>query len=135
MMTTPAGTGAGYEGSGLSGLRILMVEDEAVVATSLEDLLGLIDCRVVKAMSVARALSLVASEAIDGALLDVNLAGGQGYAVAAELDRRGIPFVFMTGYRPSDLDPAWRSRSVPVLQKPFLLEDLERVMTETFVTL
>jgi CheY-like chemotaxis protein len=115
----------------LSGLRILMVEDEMVLAMSLQGLLEVIECRVIKAPTVAKALALIEAERLDGALLDVNLRGERAYPVAEELDRRSIPFAFMTGYNASDLKPDWRDR--PVLQKPFLLDDLEQVMATNFI--
>lgn len=120
-------TDAAEERNEAAGLRVLMVEDEMMLAMSLEDLLGMIDCEVVKASRLNQALALAKTEPIDGALLDVNLAGDRVYAVADELDRRGIPFAFMTGYSASDLRPEWQDR--PVLQKPFLLEDLQKVMS------
>jgi CheY-like chemotaxis protein len=117
--------------SELSGLRILMVEDEMMLAMSLQSLLEALECRVVKAPTVAKALALIETERLDGALLDVNLRGERAYPVAEELDRHGIPFAFMTGYNASDLTPDWRDR--PVLQKPFLIDDLEHVMAANFM--
>lgn len=109
-----------------SGLRILLVEDEMLLAMSLEDLLELSDCRVVRAARLQQALALARAEEIDGALLDVNLNGEPAYPVAEVLEARGIPFAFMTGYNASTLNPKWRDR--PVLTKPFQLDQLERVL-------
>jgi DNA-binding response OmpR family regulator len=115
----------------LVGLNILMVEDEMVLAMSLQDLLEAIECRVAGAPTVEKALALIETERLDGALLDINLCGEPVYPVAEELDRCGIPFAFMTGYSASDVKPDWRDR--PVLQKPFLLGDLEQVMAANFM--
>lgn len=112
----------------LAGKRLLVVEDEAMLAMSLQWLLETMDCEVIKAPTVARALALAKTENIDAALLDVNLRGELAWPVAAELDRRGIPFVFMTGYNVHDLAPDWRSR--PVVRKPFVVGDLERAMAK-----
>lgn len=116
--------------SGLSGRRILMVEDEMLLAMSLEDLLKLVDCEVVKAPSVQKALALIETEQLDGALLDVNLRGVRVYPVAAELAKRGIPFVFMTGYDENAIHEPWRDR--PVVRKPFSLDTLQDVAAPVF---
>ncbi|HEV7122319.1 MAG TPA: response regulator [Rhodanobacter sp.] len=116
--------------SGVRGLRILMVEDEMLLALSLEDMLRLLGCEVVKAARLHKALKLVDTEKIDGALLDVNLDGESVYPVAAELDRRGIPYAFMSGYGSDMLDADYRDR--PALLKPFVADEMERVMVATF---
>lgn len=118
------------EPSMLAGLRILVVEDEMMLAMSLQDLLELVDCEVVKAPSIDRALALVGKEAIDGALLDVNLRGDRVYPVADELARRDTPFVFMTGYDESAIDERWRHR--PTIRKPFSLDALESIAAPAF---
>lgn len=116
--------------SAINGMRVLMVEDEMMLAMSLEDLLKLMGCEVVKAANVVKALKLAGTETVDGALLDVNLAGKRVYPVAAELERRGIPFVFMTGYDVDRLDGDYHGHAA--LQKPFQMDEMERVMAATF---
>jgi CheY-like chemotaxis protein len=102
----------------LEGLRLLVVEDEALVAMLLEDALQALGCAVVgPAGNVARALALLEKEDVDLALLDVNLGGKRSYPVAEALAARGIPFVFVTGYGASGVDR--RFAAAPVLQKPF----------------
>ncbi|WP_029011231.1 response regulator [Azospirillum halopraeferens] len=102
----------------LSGLRVLLVEDEAMVAMMLEDMLGDLGCRIIgPAASVAAALELAADPALDGAILDVNVGGEPIYPVAEALTARGIPFVFTTGYGAADIDA--RFADAPALQKPF----------------
>lgn len=101
-----------------------------LLAMSLEDLLQGLGCEVVKAARLEKALKLAETETIDGALLDVNLEGERVYPAAAALDRRGIPYVLMTGYGIEMLDAAYRSR--PVLLKPFLVDEMERIMAKTF---
>jgi CheY-like chemotaxis protein len=102
----------------LNGLRLLVVEDEALVAMLLEDALQGLGCAVVgPAGNVARALALLEHEEVDLGLLDVNLGGGErSYPVAEALAERGIPFVFVAGYGASEVD---RRFAAPVLQKPF----------------
>jgi len=106
-------------GCRLSGLRLLVVEDEALVAMLLEDTLRALGCRCVgPAGNVAQALALLERETVDLALLDVNLGGGErSYPVADRLAARGIGFIFVTGYGTSGIDR--RYDPVRVLQKPF----------------
>jgi CheY-like chemotaxis protein len=106
-------------GDRLKGLRLLVVEDEALVAMLLEDTLQALGCSVVgPAGNVARALALLEREDVDLALLDVNLGGGErSYPIADALAARGIPFVFVTGYGRAGVDRRYGAASV--LQKPF----------------
>ncbi|MDC3955521.1 response regulator [Polyangium jinanense] len=113
----------------LQGLRILIVEDEAMIASYLEDALTDLGCEVIgPALNLKDALRLAREEAIDGAGLDVNIAGEKVYAVADILAERGLPFVFMTGYGKAGLRESDRDR--PVLQKPYNLERLVEIMTQ-----
>jgi CheY-like chemotaxis protein len=114
--------------SRLAGLRLLVLEDEALVAMLIEDTLRDLGCVVIgPAGTVARALDLVAQETINLGLLDVNLGGGErSYAVAEALAARGTPFVFVTGYGATGVDK--RYHRVPVLQKPFDHGQLERTV-------
>src|ERR1700733_12507491 len=106
----------------LFGPRILLVEDEMMLAMMLEDMLTDLGYRVVVAGRVAKAVRLAASEAIDGAILDMNVAGETVYPVAQELRARGIPFIFATGYRAHGLHPDYLS--TPLLVKPYHVTDL-----------
>ena len=64
------------QGAGLSGLKVLVVEDEPLVAMALEDLLTDSGCTVVgPASSVKQGMRLIEEQAVDGAVLDVNLRG------------------------------------------------------------
>jgi CheY-like chemotaxis protein len=103
----------------------LLVEDEALVAMLVEDMLAEQGCSVVAAASrLEEALAKVrdASLDFDVAILDLNLAGETTFPVAEALDRRGVPFVFATGYGAAGLPPEWRAR--PTLQKPFTAADV-----------
>jgi CheY-like chemotaxis protein len=103
----------------LSGRRVLIVEDESLVAMLLETILEDMGCTPVgPASTVAEGLSMVAADApLDAALLDVNVAGSQVFPVAQALKDRGVPFVFSTGYGEGGLPDAWRGQST--IQKPF----------------
>jgi CheY-like chemotaxis protein len=113
------------------GLRVLVVEDEALVAMLLEDMLADHGCEVAATASrIAQALALVADPALafDAAILDVNLGGDPIFPVAEALAARGAPFVFATGYGAGGLPESWRSR--PTLQKPFSHQDVGRALAE-----
>jgi CheY-like chemotaxis protein len=114
----------------LKDLRILVVEDEALVALQLEDMLMEFGCAVIgPASRVAQALELLNGEPVEAAVLDLNIAGELVYPVADELEARGLPYIFVTAYGTSDLTEPYRSR--PVLEKPFARRELLQVMLDT----
>lgn len=103
----------------LAGRRVLVVEDEPLVAMLLEVILEDMGCTPVgPAASVGDGLAIMAGgEPIDAALLDVNVAGQLVFPIAAALSARGVPFVFSTGYGEGGLSDEWRGH--PTIQKPF----------------
>ena len=103
----------------LSGRRVLIVEDESLVAMLLETILEDLGCVVVGPASNIDDGLVAAQETsdLDAALLDVNVAGREVFPVAEALMDRQVPVVFSTGYGESGLPPHWRGR--PTLQKPF----------------
>lgn len=114
----------------LSGLKVLIVEDESLVSMLIEDALADLGCRVVGVASgVDEALDKAATLPLDAAILDVNLHGKQTVAVAEILKKRGVPFLFATGYGVSGLPGDFQD--TPFLQKPFHEADLERVLRQT----
>ena len=115
--------------SGLSGRRILVVEDEVIVAWALEDMLSQLGCEVVgPAARVNQALAMIEAEAVDAAVLDINLNGEKSYPVADALAARGVPFVFSTGYNKNSLPNDYLS--FPILQKPFEGSKLRDALTK-----
>ncbi len=122
MPITPAGeppqAAVDHASQPLAGLRLLIVEDETLVAMLIEDILSEAGCVIVgPAASREQALELARSESYDGALLDVNLAGEPIYPVAEVVAERQIPFVFVTGYGGASLDPRFSGSAA--VQKPF----------------
>jgi CheY-like chemotaxis protein len=115
----------------LAGLCILVVEDEMMVAIMLEEMLTKLGCKVVKAARVSKAVQLVITAAIDGAILDVNVAGEAVYPVAHKLQERGIPFIFSSGYGASGLPVEYRDR--PTLSKPFQQEELAPILVNAIL--
>ncbi|MEX2642716.1 MAG: response regulator [Acetobacterales bacterium] len=94
--------GADIQPEALQGRRVLIVEDELLVAMELENLLQQSGCTVLgPANSVARAMALLERERPDVVLLDLNLNGEAANPVAATLSRQGLPFVVVSGYSPA----------------------------------
>lgn len=100
-----------------NGLKVLVVEDEAIIAMMVEDLLGDMGCKIVgPAGELAQAFAIAEREAFDCAILDVNLAGQRVDPFVDLLKARGAPFIFATGYGAAGVreeDRVW-----PVLLKP-----------------
>ena len=108
--------------------RILIVEDETMIAMMEEDFLQQLGWDVVGlATGIERALTMAREADIDAALLDVNLNGKTSFAVADILTERRIPFVFATGYGADGV--ADRFRGVPTLTKPFRMDELEGALS------
>ncbi|HYZ41376.1 MAG TPA: response regulator [Stellaceae bacterium] len=107
----------------LEGMKILVVEDEFLVAMLLQDMLESAGCTVSGPIAhVAEALDAVDHETYDAAVLDVNLGGERIDPVAHALSDRNIPFVFVTGYGVAALPEAYAER--PRLRKPFRMAEL-----------
>jgi CheY-like chemotaxis protein len=107
----------------LEGLKVLVVEDEFLVATLIEDMLVSAGCVVSGPLPrVADALEAVDHDAYDAAILDVNLGGDRIDPVADALARRHVPFMFVTGYSTGALPADFAER--PRLCKPFKMVDL-----------
>jgi CheY-like chemotaxis protein len=107
--------------------RVLVVEDEFVVALLLEDQLEHLGCRIGRTVAtLAEAMDVAAGQSFDLAVLDVNLNGELSFPVAAALKARGTPFLFATGFGAAGIDPAFAD--VPVLQKPYTEAQLRRAL-------
>jgi CheY-like chemotaxis protein len=112
----------------LEGVRVLVVEDEFLVATLIEDVLEASGCVVSGPIPrVTEALDAVNHESYDAAVLDVNLAGDRVDPVADALSQRNIPFVFVTGYCTGGLPGQFAGR--PHLCKPFKMADLVEALS------
>jgi CheY-like chemotaxis protein len=115
--------------SPFSDHRVLLVEDEMLVAWLLEDMLADLGYAIVgPASSVNQALAMIDAEVIDAAVLDVNLNGQMSYPIADVLAARSVPFVFSTGYDKDTLLDGYRI--FPVLQKPFHRSQLSVVLAK-----
>ena len=116
----------------LSGLRLLVVEDEYMVAVHIEMLLEDYGCEVVGPVAtVNKALELVQAGHLDGALLDANLNGVSSAPIAEALDAGSVPFVVVTGYGRLDL-AADALSAAPRLGKPFNNAEFEKTLVAAF---
>jgi CheY-like chemotaxis protein len=104
-------------GKKIEGNRVLIVEDESLVAMELGECLSALGFEIVGSVSTLAAAKEVATkQEFDGAILDINLAGELVYPVADILMERKKPFIFVTGYRSEAVES--RFKDIAVLQKP-----------------
>jgi CheY-like chemotaxis protein len=109
--------------------RVLLAEDDELMAMALEDLLIDLGYEVVgPASSIRKALALIDQTPFDVAILDLALTDGESYPIAERLREGAIPFVFATGRDADAIDP--RFKDVPVLLKPFETEAMHRMLQE-----
>jgi DNA-binding response OmpR family regulator len=110
-------------GDRCTACRVLVVEDELLIAVTLEDVLQDLGCEIVGPVAtVEKALKLAREETFDVAILDVTIRGGKVYPVAELLLARGIPFALASGYGDWALPEALRDQ--PRLTKPFTAAEL-----------
>lgn len=113
------------------GKRVLLAEDEPIIAMSLEDLLSDLGCVVIgPAYSAEAAIRYASDEQFDAALLDINMGDSTSYPIACMLRERSVPFCFASGYGASGAPADFQG--VPVLPKPYTREALVAVLTELF---
>lgn len=117
-MTSSSSEGAITHDQPLAGRRYLVLEDEYLIAATLADLLLLQGASVAGPVaSVDDATKWVEDASdLDGAVVDINVAGTVSYGLVEELERRGIPCIFLTGYKASGI-PA-RFAHIPCIEKP-----------------
>lgn len=109
--------------------RVLVVEDEALMAMLIEDMLHDLGYAIAALSGrLDQALELARSADFDFALLDVNLNGEQSFPVADAVRGRGLPLLFATGYGTRILVAPYLD--APLLQKPFSLEELRLKLTD-----
>lgn len=109
--------------------RILIVEDEILVAMLMEDVVSDLGHQVIgPAMRLETALAAADNEQLDFAILDINLAGQHSFPVADRLAERGIPFLFASGYGVAGLIEPYLN--TPILQKPVSPAEIARVLDQ-----
>jgi CheY-like chemotaxis protein len=113
----------------LKGRRVLVVEDEMMLAMLVEEMLADLGCTVVgPAHALASGLDLAGGGQIDVALLDVNLGGQPVFPIADALRAKGVPVIFCTGYGKTGLRDV--DHGAQVLQKPFRAADLANALSQ-----
>ncbi len=112
-------------------LRVLVVEDEMMIAMLMEDMLQDLGYETVgPARRLESGMKIAGSEQIDLAILDINLGGAQSFPIAALLVARGIPVIFATGYGVSGLSNEYMD--FPVIAKPFSVVALRQAIRSGF---
>ncbi len=112
-----------------TGLRLLVVEDEYLIQMLLCDMLNELGYTVAAAVgTIAEAIELATHGDFNAAILDVNIDGQEIFPVAEILERRDLPFIFVTGYGETSLPARFRDR--PALQKPFQADDLKSTLAK-----
>ncbi len=112
----------------LAGRRILVIEDEMLIALMIQSMLEELGYQVAaSARTVADALAIIEtdSQGIDAATLDINLGGEHSNRVAEALEAHGIPFIITTGY---DDPKLFDFQGRPVVHKPFVPEQLKQAL-------
>jgi CheY-like chemotaxis protein len=105
------------------GIKVLIIEDEFVMAMMLEDMLDQLGClSVKKAGNFTEAERLIKADQFDIAVLDVNLQGRSTFQLADQLTAKDIPYFFSTGYSKGAIPVPYNQNLI--LQKPFTLEQL-----------
>jgi DNA-binding NtrC family response regulator len=116
----------------LGGCRILVAEDEALIAIELQQILEDFGCEVVGPLSsVDDVLQNADRGGFDGALLDINLRGQQIFEILPQLDRLGLKMIITSGYNDVTLFPA-AFRSLPRIAKPFDEKELRWICEIVF---
>jgi len=111
--------------------RVLILEDEFLVAMDLEGLISEMGHQVVASLTrVGEAIKFSNTAEIDFAILDLNLRGEKSFPVAEVLRGRGIPFVFASGYGSDGLSAGFENERV--IQKPYGLPEIRQVVEDIF---
>lgn len=116
----------------LAGRRILVAEDESLIALQVEELLQELGCEVVgPASRLSEVKAAIETEKLDGAVLDVNLRGEPVLLALPRLTQLGVPFIITSGYDAASLFPP-EFRKVPRVAKPFDESELSRLCVAMF---
>jgi two-component SAPR family response regulator len=113
--------------------RVLIVEDEMLIALMLQDMVVEAGLNVAAIANTLQAgIDLAGREDVQLAILDINLNSEEGYPVAEILRARGIPFIFSTGYAEASVRPEYQA--VPRLIKPYQQDMLETAIKAALAT-
>ena len=111
----------------MPGASVFLIEDEALIRMMIVEMLEELGHRVVaEAGSVEAAGPLARSSAFDLGVFDINVGGFNISPIAQIVDRRGLPFIFVSGYGSAGKPALFRHK--PVLQKPFLASTFDEMI-------
>ena len=112
----------------LSGRRVLIVEDEALILMMIEGMLSDLGSEsIATASTIDKALAKIDAQVFDAAMLDMNMNGNASLPVADALIARGVPFVYCTGNNSRNSNDVYPD--MPMLKKPFRFEQLVEILT------
>jgi DNA-binding response OmpR family regulator len=124
-----AGAGVGRRRVRHAARRVLILEDEAMIAGWIESILSAAGWSVVGPVAtLERALEAIDRGRLDAALLDVRVNGHDAYAVADVLMGRGIPFIFVSGFTRKQMPPGYRNCAY--IAKPFTPDAILALLEE-----
>ena len=107
--------------------RVLVVDDEALIAALIADWLEELGCQVVgPARSAAEAMPILGQQPLDAALLDVSLSDGDSFSLADAARAKGVRVAFLTGHTADRLPD--RFKGAPILHKPFDFESIQAIV-------
>jgi CheY-like chemotaxis protein len=132
MSSRDSSTNAAHRGTaGVTGHRVLIVEDSPVVGPFTAEMLAELGCAVVgPAPNMATARELIENEAFDAALVDLHIRGERAFALCDLLANKGVPFILTSGYADWQMPDEWAAR--PRLQKPYKIGQVEQALRELF---
>ena len=116
----------------LNGMRVLLLEDEAIINFAITDMLHEFGCRVSACMHLHEALAMIEQDLPDAAVLDVNIRGKMSYEVAEKLHEKGVPVVFLTGYATPGATGKWNK--FPHCFKPCVSAELKALLIKALTT-
>lgn len=103
--------------------RILVVEDEYIIAAMVADMLADLGCRCIGPIATLdEGIEAAKTVMCDAAIINLVIQGSYAYEIAAVLAERNIPFCFASGVPQTEIDEAWRSR--PFIAKPYVIEEI-----------
>lgn len=114
----------------LEGLTILVLEDEPIIAMALEENLEHAGALPRVAGSIQHAAEILAAEAIDAAILDINVHGQKSYGIAESLIGKDVPFIFASGYGGTVHQDGFAH--VPTVTKPYDLAAIQNAFGDAF---
>jgi DNA-binding response OmpR family regulator len=113
--------------------RILVVEDEFLIAHMVKDMLAELECACIgPIMTMEPGVAAAASVACDAAIINLVIQGQMAYPIVEELYRRNIPFCFASGVPRHDIHEKWRNS--PFISKPYVLAEVRDFLTQVLST-